>query len=237
MSVLHSPNSLCYLDHEWWREDIPEKLEENNPAAAAPRGEPLEWNGEFDHPLGVPQVIASPVKATWRPPPEPPKLTKFREELEELCHRLGLCDDIKKRALLYLPHLRPRMGERLVTCAAIVFLACIKAQAPRSLQEIAAASGTVTPHLRRRIKLIQTHMGEDKWTIKPEHLLSRYCAILELPFAVEKRARRNLRDKPSGRHDPAVQAASALLSAEPSLCPSLVQRMTGVSRTSLYNYK
>ena len=169
----------------------------------------------------------------------PPRLDKFEEVLEELAQHLDLNEDLRSRALDYLPHRRPRMGDRPSTCGAIIFLACIKAGAPRTVLEVASAVGVRPRLLRSRIRLIQRHMGEPKWSIKPELLLPRFCAKLDLPFSVEKKARNLLRrfrsSNPNSKCDSSILAAASLLATFPLLSRSAVQSATGISRTSLAN--
>ena len=76
--------SWCYWD------DIPDELGE---LAVALEEEPLQWCGGFDVPW-EPSFVAPPT--VQKPRPRPPKLTKFREEVEELSDRLGLNDEIKR---------------------------------------------------------------------------------------------------------------------------------------------
>ena len=240
MSVLHSPNSISLLAHEWWLDDVPEEMLLGNPSPK-PSPEPpswdLEWCGESEY-LQEPchPQHSEPVDELIPPVRNPPSLKPFSEGIEELSERLDLNDEIKKRSCFYLPYLRPRMGERSVTCAAMVFLGCFKAGAPRSLQEVALAAGVTVARLRLRIKLIQDHAGEDGWCIKPELLLPRYCAMLDISFETEKKARQLIRTLPTSKRDPMVVAASALVAVDSSLSPSRVHRMIGIARTSVYNF-
>ena len=235
MSVLHSQNSIIELTHEWWL-DCPLDMDAGpaNQAAESLEPEQLQWIEPFELPWDTETVCSTP--AVLLPvKTQPPCLDKFKQELEDLSMRLDLAEEVKKRASFYLPHLRGRMGDRRTTCAALVFMASLKAGAPRCLREVAAASGAKPAQLRRRVRLIQRHMDESKWIMEPEHLLPRYCAMLRLPFATEKKARHLLRNRPTSKKDPSVLAAASLLAVHPTLSPSVIHRFTGVSRTSLYS--
>ena len=225
--ALHSQNSLSNIDYEWWWDDIPDKPEET--AIVLPIQE-LHIPPDIFYEPAKPTVKAQVVSKVKIQPPSP---KKFRIEIENICNRLCLVDDLKHRAALYLSHLRPRMGDRATTSAGLVFLACHKAGAPRSLQEVAAVAGVRPPKLRKRIKLIQKHIGEPKWNIDPMLLLPRFCAMLELPFLVERQARGILRNRRASNHDPAVLAAAAIHQVCPGLSPTRISHMVGVSRSAL----
>ena len=225
--ALHSQNSVSNVETEWWWDDMPDEPWEDLQVC------------RVNEDLYVPSdIFYVPVQRVEHPPTFtkfylPPSPKKFCVEIESLCDRLGLVDDLKHRALLYLPHLRPRMGDRTTTCAGLVFLACYKAGAPRSLQEVGLVAGVKPPKLRKRIKLIQSHMGENKWKIDPILLLPRFCAMLDLPFLVEKQARGILRNRIVSNHDPAVLAAAAINQVCPGLSPTRIALMVGVSRSAL----
>ena len=191
--------------------------------------EKLRWLGEM---YAAAKTVASQ-HADLEERPRLKSLNKFKEEMEEMGDQLFLNDDIRLRGSFYLPHLRVRMGDRRTTCAAIIFLACYKARAPRSLQEVASVAEMPVKQLRLRVDLIQKHMGERKWWIQPELLLNRFCAKLDLPFSKAEEARKLLRRRPFSNCDPSVLAGSALLIVCPTLSVSAVQRATGVSHTSL----
>ena len=243
MSVLRSQSSECLEAEGLWWLDWPMDMEPSVEEPLLPPLEPdvLEWRGEFDLPEKVSSAVCleQPVEGTVEKSVEPLRLDKFKQLLGDLAFELDLNEDLVGRASHYLPHLRRRMGDRQSTCGAIVFLTCLKAGSPRTILEVASAAGVRPRHLRSRIRLVQKHMGEPKWSISPELLLPRLCAKLDLPFSVEKKARLVLRRfkkaHPNSHCDSAVLAASALLATCPNLSRSDVQVATGVSRPSLTN--
>ena len=146
---------------KWWWEDIPEKWEPAEPdwREAAKEPDQLEWLGDVEweepprsaHPLHQTtekvQVVCDEVK--------PPSLHKFKEEVEKLSRLLDLNDSLKAQASLYLPYLRPRMGDRGTTCAAVVYLVCRKAGSSKSLNDVASAAGLRPNKIFKRIQLVR----------------------------------------------------------------------------------
>ena len=134
--------------------------------------EKLKWLGEIYE--AAKAVAAEQVDE--KPHLQKQTLKLFKLEIEEFADQLFLNDDIRLRASFYLPHLRARMGDRRTTCAAIVFLACWRASAPRTQQEVASVAEMPIKQLRLRVEFLQKNMGERKYWIKPDLLLNRFCA-------------------------------------------------------------
>ena len=140
-----------------WLNDFPDKWERAEPSPEQDE-EPtqLEWLGDVeweepahtvkDHQDGI-EIALDNVK--------PPNLDKFKEEIELLASRLDLNDNVKMRINLYLPYLRPRMGDRKTTCAAVVLLVCRKAGSSISLRDVASAADLPANKIFKRMHLVR----------------------------------------------------------------------------------
>ena len=148
--------------HEWWWDDIPEEWEPAEPPREPEEPEQLQWLGEFEWAEAV-QPIHDPVQETWTQtdvdrlfPTQPSvDVLKFATEMEMVMSKLELSNDVKMQTSLYLPYLRPRMGDRKTTCAAVVLLVCRKAGQPLSLAELASATDLQPSKIFKRLQLVK----------------------------------------------------------------------------------
>ena len=139
-----------------WLNDFPDKWERVEPSEEQEEPNQLEWLGDVeweepahtvkDHQDGI-EIVFDDVK--------PPNLDKFKEEIELLACQLGLSDILKMRISLYLPYLRPRMGDRKTTCAAVILLVCRKAGSSITLRDVASAADLPANKIFKRMHLVR----------------------------------------------------------------------------------
>ncbi|KAL7668200.1 hypothetical protein ACOME3_008913 [Neoechinorhynchus agilis] len=70
-------------------------------------------------------------------------------------------------------------------CAAAIFIACRRAQCPRTLKEVVLAVNDGSLSLTRRFhgKILRT-LQECNYVAKPEEFINRFCRLLDLPVNV-----------------------------------------------------
>lgn len=122
--------------------------------------EELEWLGdvEWEQPPRSARDFSGERVEILLEDPRPPSLPKFKEEIEKLSSRLNLSEEVKMQVSLYLPFLRPRLGDRKTTCAAIVLHVCRNAGVPKTLKEISSNAGLDPSKILKRLRLIRKLM-------------------------------------------------------------------------------
>ena len=173
---------------------------------------------------------------------------KLRVQVEDLADRLSLDPSLTKQAAHFLMRYysaevgrtgkSPKSNERLssagisASAAALIYLACRQSRVPRTFREVSKAASIKPKFIWRRAsniwKAIEVKSIERN---KPTDFLPRFCGRLDLPFAVEKRAR-ELVSKADVTTSPVALAATAIFvaSGRPG---KQVAAVTGISLITL----
>ena len=131
------------------------------------------------------------------------------------------------------------------TAAALVYAACRHAAVPRTFKECARYSGLTPKAIFRRLSKMRTVLcqGGSAGTlprVRAEEYLGRYCAGLELGFAVEKESRAVLRATEAEQpiaSGAAAAAAAAILVALRHPTPQQIRALSQVSCLALPTVK
>ena len=183
---------------------------------------------------------------------------RLSEEIEWVCDQLQLSSAVQQCALYTLTRYFHAVvsvsgrgpshgGEKRSsvgvspTAAALVYLACRQQRVPRSFRELSHTLRLTTRSVFQRLqkvnRILQQTFGTSMERIKASQFLPRFCAALNLPFAVEKKARKIL-DTSRQNTCAVVAAASAILGAVGIWPPNqgqilLLSLISGISQATL----